>query len=179
MRLFIAVSFTPEVCEKIYQRGQRYALMPWSTNLRWLSPTNYHMTLAFLDEYDLEQAEHHMTDLANRLESFKAFNMEQNGFRFLPSESRARAFAMTFSQNPAMTALVTELNKCLPAAYKQPLSRFLPHVTLGRFRQGTQGEAIPFTQDAIPIKIRQISLYRSILGAKSARYESLGYIDLA
>ena len=140
---------------------------------------NLHLTLAFLGEQPPDLLEELHLALEGR--RFEGFELTLQGLGHF-GHARPRAVWAGVAPNPALMALQHSLVRIARRLGIPPAQdRFLPHVTLGRFPPLAPHEA-PALQRALvergglslgPFEVAEVTLYRSHLTAKGARYEVL------
>ena len=140
---------------------------------------NLHLTLAFLGEQPPDLLE----DLHLALEGlrFEGFDLTLRGLGHFGS-ARPRAVWAGVAPSAPLNHLQGQIARAARHLVIPPAQdRFLPHVTLGRFPPLAPHEA-PALQRALvergalslgPFEVAEVTLYRSRLTAKGARYEVL------
>ncbi len=146
---------------------------------------NLHLTLVFLGEVSERQLE--AAHEAFALLRLPAFTLELRGLGLFGGD-RPRAAYATALPDPALMHLERKLRQAArQAGIAVEGRRFLPHVTLGRFRPPGFEEAARLERAiagqgdfrAGPMPVREIVLYRSILHRGGSRYEDLARYPLA
>lgn len=143
LRLFIAVDIGDEV---------RGLLAPEITHLKksfpkvkWVSPENIHLTLAFLGDVPGEQAEGISHALNTLGELFTPFSMNVTGLgTFGPPRSPRVIWAGIGTGTREAIALQAMLASELRALDFTPETRpFSPHLTIGRVKSSRDAEGLP------------------------------------
>jgi RNA 2',3'-cyclic 3'-phosphodiesterase len=150
---------------------------------RKVDPARFHLTLAFLGELPDAMLEGvHDGMLALRL---PAFDLALQGIGHFGG-AKPRAVYAGVAANPALLQLQTKVETIARrAGCDIPHTRFVPHVTLGRFATPAAAD-LPRLERAIvagstfrqePFPVREVILYRSITGTRP-RYEDLARYPL-
>ena len=149
---------------------------------RRVDPESFHLTLVFLGETPLPvlEAVHEawgrlrLPELALQIQGFGLFG-----------GARPRLCYAGFAPNPALMALQAKVETAARRAGASPEARrFTPHVTLGRFPPPPPEavfrleRAVAAGFDLPPFEVRDLVLYESHLGGRSARYDALARYPL-
>lgn len=187
-RCFAALAPDPEAQTAVYE-----ALSGWRESfpdLRWLHPSDLHLTLRFfgdLDERGRRAAERALLGL----ESAAPVRIEFDSFTLLPARRNPRVLALTVSDRASGRALaglkslydrsLTDTAGSGAAAFPEPRagtdggdggggvaggrsSRFLPHLTVARFAPRFAPDPADLREDfcASTVKFETAVLYRSL-----------------
>jgi RNA 2',3'-cyclic 3'-phosphodiesterase len=150
---------------------------------RKVDPAQFHLTLAFLGEVpDVVLEAVHDSMLALRV---PAFDLALQGIGHFGG-AKPHAVYAGVAPNPALLHLQAKVETIARrAGCDIPHSRFVPHVTLGRFPAPAAAD-LPTLERAIvagaafrldPFPVREVILYRSIIGTRP-RYEDLARYPL-
>jgi 2'-5' RNA ligase len=190
MRLFVALDIEPEIRRRITEfRDQMRSL---ASDVRWVSPETFHITLQFLGETN-------KLDLIQRaLRSVRAAPIELS-FRnagFFPSPKSPRVFWVGIEADQNLQELLTSIGHALqPLGFQRDGAPFKPHLTLARAGSGrprpVPGErAAPALQQVrarletlAPLEFgtmtaHEFHLYESKLSSAGARYTKLSRYPL-
>lgn len=127
-RLFVGLDLSDAA------RDALFALTGGADGARWLDPDSYHLTLAFIGEVDGHVAEDIDASLGRVAEP--AFSLTFRGMGTFGSGARMRALWVGVEPNPALDALQARVAGALHrAGVRLERRRFVPHVTLARFRE--------------------------------------------
>jgi RNA 2',3'-cyclic 3'-phosphodiesterase len=150
---------------------------------RKVDPARFHLTLAFLDAVPdsvLEAVHDGMTALR-----LPAFDLALQGIGHFGG-AKPRAVYAGAAASDALTHLQTKVETIARrAGCNLPRTRFVPHVTLGRFATPAAAD-LPTLERGIvagagfrldPFRVREVVLYRSIIGTHP-RYEDLARYPL-
>lgn len=173
IRSFIAIPVPREMANALGDVAAQMAYQDKSNAVRWVDQANYHITLAFLgdqNEDDLEQ-------LAEQLDHYlpqTAFDITISHLSPFP-ESKPKLIAAMVNKSESLIDLHKQVTSSLLASPINPdKRRFMPHVTLGRYRHNKN----PF-MGAIPSvvetsgELNEVTLYESTLTSKGAEYEAM------
>lgn len=134
-RLFTGIEVPAEIGERLslYRGG-----LPGA---RWVEPSDYHITLRFLGDVDVDTANavHDLLDMMRprgaielTLESLASFGHD-----------RPRSVHADIAENPALVELQAEHERIVRRAGLEPdKRRFSPHVTLARLNREASAEAV-------------------------------------
>lgn len=149
---------------------------------RRVEPENLHLTLVFLGETPLPVLEA-VHEAWERLR-LPALSLHIQGFGLFGG-ARPRLCYAGFAPNPALMALQAKVETAARRAGALPEARrFAPHVTLGRFPPPAPEavfrleRAVAAGFELLPFEVREMVLYESHLGGRSARYDPLARYPL-
>ncbi|MFL5897287.1 MAG: RNA 2',3'-cyclic phosphodiesterase [Solirubrobacterales bacterium] len=183
-RLFVALDLPDEIREGIVVWGREALADP---ALRPVAPESLHVTLAFLGQRPEEEVE----SIAAAAEecAVPAPWVELRDAEQRPPRGRARLFALP-AFSPGAEALQAGLGQRLvEGGFYEPEKRpFWPHVTVARVRPEARGSRRPAVVSDPPAKLsaklsearicRRMTLYRSVLQPRGARYVPLAQVEL-
>lgn len=183
-RMFVALDLPEIVREEIASWGEKELADP---ALRRIEPESLHVTLAFLGDRrlrDIEPIAEVMDVVADR-----SMPMELGGAAGRPKRGRPRLIALPVLGEPVMW-LEDMLARLLAfyGLYRSEKRPFWPHVTVARVRNEGGGSRQPMrvevpsgpspTQRIGSFDGVRISLYRSELQPRGARYVPLAQVEL-
>lgn len=205
LRLFIAMPLPHEV-ERSLDRLLS-DLRPRSTNVKWVTAKNIHLTLKFLGDTDEALVPTITSAIDQAATPYQPFRTTLNQVGAFPNLRRPRVFWVGGS-GPIPTATPRNAGHGggAPEAYKpvipdaghlardidQSLNKlgfdlekrpFKPHLTLGRVRQGRRVDDLAdylqtFEPAPIPLTLDRIVLFKSTLTPQGAIYERLHETNL-
>jgi len=163
IRSFIALPIPVDTVNELGDLAAKLSYQDKSSAIRWVDQENYHITLAFLDDQELGDLE----ALAEKLDE----NIIEPEFRL--GLSHPCPFPET---KPKLIASMVNKSEEIEAIHRQVMSavksvnmsvdkrKFIPHVTLGRYRhsKNTYAGKIPLNVSFDTI-IDEVVLYESIL----------------
>jgi 2'-5' RNA ligase len=135
--------------------------------IRWVPPSNYHVTLVFLgntSEEKLEEIKKVSADVAQR---FAPFSLKISDIGAFPDEFSSRVLWFGVQNSKALRSLQETLAlelKTLSYA-RQEEEAYSPHLTIGRLRNphSTKDMVSPFVRKKIAkIQITEFVLYESV-----------------
>ncbi len=185
MRAFIGIALPDPVRDSLQQLQRALALS--HADLKWVEPTNLHVTLKFLDEITDGQrvaVEAMLRDMASRSTPF-TLSLEQLGA--FPSVAAPRVLWVGLGEGTERVRVLVQEIEVLSIALslrKKEERPFAAHLTLGRVRSPQHREALTRQMRAIqwqaplPWPVDAITLYQSVLGAGGPRYAVLADIPL-
>ena len=160
------------------------ALRPHAPGVAWVAAENLHVTVKFLGSVE----EARLADVIAALRhvaAVSAFEVEIRGLGAFPSLSRPRVLWAGAPGSPAFTRLAEGVDQALVALGFPPEARgFTPHVTLGRVREPRRNDALTAALEAAdarpfgPLRVERVSLMRSDLSPRGARYTELAAVPL-
>jgi RNA 2',3'-cyclic 3'-phosphodiesterase len=184
-RLFIALDLPEALRDGIVDWGRRELRDP---ALRPVPVESLHITLAFLGylpEREIERLTEIVAELAAEAPTIRIDDPVAK-----PSLRRARLFALP-AESPGAVSLQAELEECLVAErlHKPEKRAFWPHVTVARVKSPRRGSKRPRVvgnpPGILPRKLLEpvgcvrVTLYRSELNPKGARYTPLARVELS
>jgi 2'-5' RNA ligase len=160
-------------------------LRPVANDVTWVGPDSFHLTLKFLGPVGADRAADVTEALMNVAGACPSFHLGIRGLGAFPSPRRPRVLwaGIDAGAGPA-AALATRVDEGLEAlGFKREARAFSPHVTLGRVRQPHAqprlAEALVSTVSFGRVEVAHISLMRSDLSPRGARYTELAVAPLA
>jgi 2'-5' RNA ligase len=180
LRLFVALELPARVREQL--ASWRSSAMGDRDDLRLVAPASLHVTLAFLGSRAVGELDAIRAAVAGAVGGMPSARLRVAGVKPVPPR-RPRLFALDLEDLDGCAAAVqAAVSGTLagPGYYKPERRPFWPHVTIARVRRGV-GRVEPIAQ-APPEAVftaRQVTLYRSWLSPRGARYEALERVALA
>lgn len=154
---------------------------PWASDLRWVAPRNWHVTLAFLGQ----QSRPWLAALETQCQaSLPSLALEQNlrlpvacvcGF----PDARGKRVALELLPDPALLRLKTGLDQVLHQQGAVLENRaYRPHVTVARFERGQGMPVTPLPCDLV-LGFSRLTLFQSSPGADGSEYQALWSLPLS
>ena len=184
MRAFLGVSL-PEKIRSLLEQLQR-ALAESEADVKWVEPSNLHVTLAFLDEISEAQRQAVEALLARVAEREESFLLGLGAVGAFPSVESPRVVWVGLTEGKERVVHLAERIGQEGAAIRlrreeRPLS---PHLTLGRVRSPRGRVALTHRlrttpwQPPPPWNVSTLTLYHSILHPAGPHYAVLADIPL-
>ena len=166
MRLFVGCFVAPEAAARLHSR------CPAIPGVRWIAPTNYHVTLHFIGEAEMSSVPGLMRSVADLAGLPTQATVEK--FGGFPTDNRARVVVAQLQVDPLLFAWCDQLRSALSSTNGR--KAFAPHVTVARSRTGI---AVPLQPTAgnFNLPLGEPALYRSRTLAEGARYEPVAATD--
>jgi 2'-5' RNA ligase len=160
-------------------------LRPLMNDVAWVAPDNVHLTLKFLGAVDAEQLGALAKTLTSAVSTCAPFQLGLGRLGAYPSPGRPRVLWAGIDAGAAPAALLAaRIDEALETlGFKRETRAFSPHITLGRVRQPHAqprlGEAMAATRIIGTVDVTRVSLMRSELSPRGARYTELAAAPLA
>jgi len=182
MRAFIAIKLAPQIKEKLGVIQKR--LIPCLPKLDWVKPDNLHLSLKFLGEISLPQAQDLEQMIAQIVKTASPFQITLKTLGVFPDYRRARIIWIGTDQAPPeLKQLTIQLeNKCLKLGIPQEVHPFQAHITLGRIKtkinpavleETLKGLTNEITGMDLRLDFKGITLFQSVLAPGGATYSIL------
>jgi len=156
-----------------------------ANDVAWVGLDSFHLTLKFLGPVDTDRVPAVTEALMNVAGACPSFHLGIRGLGAFPSPARPRVVWAGIDAGAApAAALAARVDEGLEAlGFKREARAFSPHVTLGRVRQPHAqprlAEALVSTMSYGRVEVASISLMRSDLSPRGARYTELAAAPLA
>lgn len=167
-RLFVAVELPDTI------RDALTTLQKGLSGMRWAAPENLHLTLRFIGEVSLAQAE----EIRVALEDVqaKSFSLRLREFGFFDRRPQAILWAgLDESQDLLLLKSRVDAALAAHAGLQIPQGRFSPHITLGRMKNADRKALREFTaQHSNAVKtafpVTAFTLFSSVLAPDGAKH---------
>lgn len=132
IRAFIGIDFDQELKNEIYYLQQR--LRKNALKGRWKHIDNFHLTLKFLDEINLEQKEQIDNVLRKLCIMRKPFNLSIADMGIFPGRDSIRVLWLGFTGDILqLHTLQHEVDEAMvPIGFRPEKRRYTPHITIGQ-----------------------------------------------
>jgi 2'-5' RNA ligase len=177
LRLFAAVDIPPRVQDAVDR-----IVAPWKERFpdaRWVKPENRHVTVKFLGRTSPRLVERVNGACRAAADRIRPFRVRADGMGVFPSPGRARVLWVGLrDREGGFRALAAALDRELERDFPPEKRAFTAHLTVARFnppqRLTEHVEAMADVRvEAEPFRVTSLTLYRSHLSPKGARYEPL------
>jgi RNA 2',3'-cyclic 3'-phosphodiesterase len=183
IRAFIAVTLDPEVIDRIADAGAQ--LRPQLAGVRWVAPTNLHLTLKFLGGIDETMIEPIGAALLEQLRLFQRFTINAKGLGVFPDPKRPRVLWVGLTGD-RLVSLASRVESALqPLGFTPESRKFTPHLTIGRWRQADLAPRSLRRQlknwrvyEFGESNVEKVNLIQSVLNPAGASYNQLVTIPL-
>lgn len=191
MRLFVALEIPEAVREKLaaaqrqVQKKVQRELQASGTELRWVRPENFHVTLKFIGEASNEELAGIMEELRG-VRPEGAVKATFRGLGYASHSKRGGVLWATMEASSSLKLLAGQIDRRLgrlgiPAEERE----FLPHLTLARCKQNSAMPAIRAAarecegHDFGSMLWEEFHLMDSLLGAGGSQYSTLASFKFA
>ena len=174
LRLFVALALPENVrCELSRWR-------PAMEGLRFVAAQDLHVTLCFLGSLDAGAVPGVVRE-CGAVAGMAAAPLTVGEALWLPRRAPRVLAVALHDRGGGLGAVQSRLAGALAQAglYRPEARPFLPHATVARVRRGARVRAVAL-EDPPPVQFvgRELTVFRSRLGAGGARYEALGSVVL-
>ena len=133
IRAFIAIEIDPQLIQQISEMVAD--LKPRIAGIRWVSQTNFHLTLKFLGDILESNIEPIAQALELALRPFPRFTINAKGLGVFPDLRRPRVLWIGL-EGKKLLELASKVETALdPLGFLPEKRGFQPHLTVGRWRQ--------------------------------------------
>ena len=183
MRAFVALPLPEGLLE--WMRTNRAAYASALPKLTLVPVSSCHITLRFLGELPGDKIDDVMERLAMWLPAMPGATVTLDRFGIFYRNGRPAVFWIgpsTVSQR--LADLVTKIDLCLSGlGSNNRTERFSPHVTLGRFADGTLAAEVAEIKvgplEPVVVPVTDVFLYESVMGQDHPMYVAHGSVRLA
>jgi 2'-5' RNA ligase len=178
-RLFVALDLPGDARERLVE--WREAALAGRTDLRAVAPEALHVTLAFIGHRPLAEVDAIASAVVGSVEALAPAPLRPLGIAAVPPR-RPRLFALDLEDAGGRAAAVqAALSGALAEGgfYTPERRPFWPHVTFARVRRGERAPAVEPAPPGNPFEARDVTLYRSRLSPRGARYEAIASARLS
>jgi RNA 2',3'-cyclic 3'-phosphodiesterase len=186
LRLFIALPLSNEI-KQILQRQQdalKTQLAQHDKTIRWTTPEQWHLTLAFLGATNRERLPTIQAVMERSAKPIKAFVLETTVLGAFPSSRRPSVLWLGVGGNvTSLQTLQLRLSEALSGLLEPDDKPFKPHLTLARLKQFGLGKEVseafgktPVTQQAWTVS--ELCLYQSVLKSSGADHNVIHRVSL-
>ena len=182
VRMFVAVLLPDELRSRLGLEID--GLRRHASGVAWVAAENLHITLKFLGGVD----DARVAEICGALHgasAIPAFDVGVQGLGAFPTLARPRVVWAGTAAAPAFVRLAEGIDRALVALGVPAEARgFSPHVTLGRVREPRRdvplAEALESgaTRPFGALRVARVSLMRSDLSPRGARYTELAGVEL-
>ena len=177
-RIFISISLSQEVSEKIAEAVLRLRWLP----IRWIPQKNWHMTVISPFIADDGEIAVIRQNIVRSLEKFSSFVVDFNTIVLAPPGQSARMIWLTGPFSRQLQELKTALDNAFQKQfsgnrYGDETHRILPHIIVARFSEGEMRDIEARTrvlEDAqFSFEVREVCVMESRFTRTGVDYETL------
>jgi 2'-5' RNA ligase len=144
--VFLAINL-PQEQKKTIAAFQK-ELLGHLPGVKWVPEENLHLTLVFFGHLAPEEKTNLCSVLQNSLGEIESFHLEPQGLGVFPSIRRPRVIWVGLVEERYLRLLNQSLFRILTeAGFRLDLREFSPHITLGRVKEKTNKEILPFLME--------------------------------
>jgi RNA 2',3'-cyclic 3'-phosphodiesterase len=180
VRLFVAVDIPDRARDAVAS-----AIEPWRERLptgRWVPPENWHVTMKFLGRTWPRLVDWVHQGCRDAAAGIRPFRVGLEGLGVFPGPSRARVLWVGLrDEDGGLSALARAVEDRLSSEFPTEKRPFSAHLTVARFNPPVpvvRDQLAQSTVEARPFRVGHLTLYRSHLSPKGARYEPLERFSL-
>ncbi len=141
VRAFVAVDLSDEIRHELDELQRK--LKKVHADVRWVKPSNMHLTLAFLGQLPVERIRPLQGLLDEGLPGSEPFELNVIGTGYFGRPSQPRVIWAGIEASPPLTALQQKTAELLEAGEIEFGNRpFSPHLTLGRVKGRDHTESL-------------------------------------
>ncbi len=162
MRVFFALPISKTLEEECLNFINKLKSSHHAEEVRWTKSDHLHITVRFIAEITDEQLTQLNEILPAALSQCKAVTLESRRLLFIPPR-KPHLISMGIHLNQDLANLFRIVNAATATAGLTPEHRpFVPHITLGRFKNPTLGEYLhPPIRPIVSSTMQELKLYKS------------------
>ena len=180
MRLFTGLALAPNVTQRLSQLIDE---LRTTTNVRWTSPGNLHITTKFIGTWPAERLNELKAALGN-IHCDSPIPVQLRGFGFFPGPHRPHSFFAAVRPDSRMEALAAETDRITAKlGCVRETKPYRPHVTLARIKPGNDTRSLAAhiakmnDSDFGSFDCTEFHLYESSSGPGGSVYTRLASYD--
>jgi RNA 2',3'-cyclic 3'-phosphodiesterase len=189
MRVFFGVELPEDVKAAAGavagQLQQRVHTKARGASIRWVDPANLHITLWFIGEID-DAALAALTTATNIPFATPRFLLQFGGVGTFPSSSSPRVLwiGLRSGVEPLQSIYAELARRLAPWGYEPERRPYSPHLTIARIKEIRRGDvkafrtAVDLSIEPFGCEVAAVTMFRSRLSPKGARYEPLLRVPL-
>lgn len=186
MRIFIAVTLPPPLIQQLARTSVDFH-PKIKTGVRWVPPTNIHLTLRFLGESNEAQVRN-LKEKMSSLAKLPAFDINTTHYGVFPAWKAPAAIWLGIEKNEDLENLQQSIETLVQDCGFLPEKKaFHPHLTLARVKRNPSPVTISQIRKAFestcpllnfPFQVYHVVLFQSILRPQGALYQALYTVEL-
>ena len=175
LRLFVAIYPPIEITNKLLSALSTLKLPEYRTVLA----EQVHLTLQFIGDVPTKKLDGTIESVERVASGLKAFDLSVKGLITLPVRGPTRLVAAETDCPSTLKELHRRLvTRLARSPRKKASDRFLPHLTLCRFRNPDKDVSMNSPLDVPAFAVEQIALMRSTLSNEGAKHHEIAAIML-
>jgi len=188
IRTFVAIELPQDVIANLEELQADLRRRLQDMPIRWVKPQKIHLTLKFLGGVPADQIDAVAEALRAACEGVSPFEFELAGLGCFPNVRRPRVIWIGVAGDLATLRQLRDAveEHIAPLGYPTERRAFQPHLTLGRVKRASPGEArqigaeIAATElgTLVQVHVEEVSLMRSDLSPAGAKYTRLAAVRL-
>ena len=167
IRLFLAVHLPEQVKEALLTAVTEIGQAVPDKTVRWVKPTQMHLTLRFLGDTAVAQLPELQAQLTQLAAQYRPFKLRLNGVGAFPNRNRPRVvWAGLDGDLAVLQAMQMALEDVVVAlGWSREKRPFSPHITLGRVKDAKQAQHLNWAVQlpVLTLEIGEIYLVQSEL----------------
>lgn len=184
IRAFLAVNLPPDEHQAVVKISQELQQLPDVHLIRWVDPSAFHLTLAFLGDIREDQPAVVSAAISDIVQGIGPYSCSLTGLMAFPGWQRMRVLGIGISDpTQLLHRLQSDIVSALRSTGFELEGRpYQPHLTLGRVRKGSPAGMVDRLVGAFmnyrfelrsSWQVAEVNLIRSQLGSGPPRYTTL------
>ena len=174
IRTFLSLNINNTLREKVSQYQLEIKNILSEHNIKWESPEKFHMTLRFLGAIDEKNVENLVKDLDNIRFNFSKLLFLSDVIDFFPNKRKPNVIFFGLKGEEINTVNLTDgIDKVILKYGIKPDKKFVPHITLGRFRRenrlGVSDKNFPIIEP-MNFEFDRFHLMKSVMDFRGSKY---------
>jgi 2'-5' RNA ligase len=177
--MFVAIDLDDTI-RKVIRQQQRHAAFPAVKNVKFVSPEQAHLTLAFV----ADAASERLVPALDAPIDMPPFDLAVGGLGIFPPRGAPRVLWLGLTEGAREVIAVQKVvaGRLRSAAVALEDREFHPHLTLGRWRQSRPSDRPSLPADAKALgrmTVDHVTLYESRLSSEGPTHIALARADLS
>lgn len=182
-RTFIAIDLPHPILESIEKQTSRLRQALGNDLIRWVSPTNMHLTLKFLGNVSASHLDFLQQLISQTASLHPQFDLQIGGIGSFPNTKRPRVLWVGVHAPADLASIQRSIEGgAVRLGYEKEERAFSPHLTIGRVRQQIHARDLQKIESALAgfqlgrigtARVGSIQLFKSDLHAEGSVYTRL------
>ena len=177
IRTFLSLNIDQKSITKLEQIQKALKHLLKEYNIKWENPEKFHLTIRFLGYIDENEIEFIKEELKKISTGFEIIKYTVSGIDFFPHRKRPNVIFINLTEEyENANKFVTQIDQVITSFGIIPDKKFVPHITLGRFRHDKRKkitERFNFTPAPIELVFDSFYLMKSVLKSSGSEYEAI------